>query len=144
MSDAVFMVLLTSLTQTVASLLLALVFGRFYGIYRRRYLRQWAWSWWASCAYRLGSAIALYAASSHEPVGSISTAASALALSAAYLQVAWLLFGTFEVASDTAVPRRLATPLLTGLAAFGPLSVFALSFISTTESIGFGRGAGLW
>jgi len=112
-------VILTYLAEAAGAILLAAIFRRFYRLYRRAYLLHWTWSWWALSVYLLGAAAALNWASAGAPLAAARIAGSCVSLAAAYPQVAWLLFGTFELTTGRRVPRRLAQSLPWGLAAFG-------------------------
>src|SRR4051812_37216647 len=48
---------LTQLAQATSAIILAVVLVSAYRTYRRKYLLDWAWSWWASCIYLCGSGL---------------------------------------------------------------------------------------
>ncbi|HEX9639266.1 MAG TPA: GGDEF domain-containing protein, partial [Acidobacteriota bacterium] len=123
----------TYLAQAAASILLAVIFRRFFRLYHRTYLQHWSWSWWAQSVYLVGASAALLLPPQGTGYFSWRLVASALSLMAAYPQVAWLLFGTYELTTGRRVGRRLAQILPLGLGIFGLGS--ALVFALTPEAL---------
>jgi diguanylate cyclase (GGDEF)-like protein len=91
-------VLLLQAAQAAGAVVLALLFSGFRTQYHRDYLHHWSRSFWAMAVYLIGSALAVFTAflPGQNPV--LRVVLAALYLSAAYLQVAWLLVGTWEMA----------------------------------------------
>ncbi|HYJ81117.1 MAG TPA: EAL domain-containing protein [Longimicrobiaceae bacterium] len=120
------------LAQAAGALLLAALLYAFHRHYARRYLLHWSLSWLGYVAYLAASAAALavlgrYAAA--HPVRLGITFAGALG---GYLQIVWLLAGTYEVSRRTLVRRRvivLMVPLAVGLAA-----VTAVAFLANPDA----------
>jgi|HubBroStandDraft_3_1064219.scaffolds.fasta_scaffold00465_8 diguanylate cyclase (GGDEF)-like protein len=115
------------LAQAACALVIAAVLTALHRQYRRQYLQHWALSWWAFCVYLVGSASARRLGSAAPP---LRFALSALALGAAYFQAAWLLAGTYEVATGREVGRRRLGRVLAGLAALGVATAAATGLVA--------------
>ncbi|MES1211655.1 MAG: hypothetical protein ABUL63_04920, partial [Acidobacteriota bacterium] len=76
--------------QACGALVLALVLVGFHRHYRREYLRTWAWSWWAFCAWMGTSSLALFLAADGTPLPGLQMSLAVLALISGYWHVAWL------------------------------------------------------
>lgn len=87
-------VLATYLVQATCSAITAAVLLRFWGIYRREYLRLWAWSWVALAVYQAaaGTAFSLSMVIG-EPDHPLRVLASTLALAATGGHIIWLVQG---------------------------------------------------
>lgn len=109
----------TLLAQAVEAILVASVLVAFHRHYRRAYLEDWAWGWWALALYLLGGAVSLV---TQPHLGSLHPAvygASALSYAAGYWNVAWLLLGCYEVTSGRLVRDRPRRWLIGALALLG-------------------------
>ncbi|HVT59268.1 MAG TPA: EAL domain-containing protein [Thermoanaerobaculia bacterium] len=117
------------LAQAAYAVAIAIVLAGFHRHYHRQYLRHWASSWWALCLYYAGAA-----ALNLEPLGSplspFRVAVSIVALIGGYWQIAWLLFGTYEVATGREVPRRRVRWLLVSLALVALITVAASAMLA--------------
>src|SRR5215203_5674991 len=113
----------TFLTQAVGALLLSIVLLGFHRYYRRSYLLHWTWSWWALAVYLTSGSLALYFIRIWPPAHPARILASGISQVAAYWQVAWLLFGAYEVAYNTEVQRSLSRRILLLTTVLGILSV---------------------
>src|SRR5262245_15543206 len=105
------------LALAACAAVIALVLEALYRSYRRPYLRHWAASWWAFCLYLVGTAALVPGLANVAPA--LHLAVSTLAFAGGYFQVAWLLAGTWEVATGRQVGRRRlgwTLALLAGLA----------------------------
>jgi diguanylate cyclase (GGDEF)-like protein len=110
------LVLFTSnVAQALGAVVLALVLVAFHRHYQRPYLLTWAWSWWAFCVSLLAGSAALYLVDHMPPAAPARLAASSLSLLAGYCQVAWLLFGTYEVVTERRLSSRLQRRVLAAL-----------------------------
>lgn len=91
-------VLATYLVQAVSSAITAAVLLRFWGIYRREYLRLWGWSWAALATYQCAAGVA-FALSGviAEPAHPLRVLASTLSLAATGAHIIWLLQGALAM-----------------------------------------------
>ncbi|HEY3057314.1 MAG TPA: EAL domain-containing protein [Thermoanaerobaculia bacterium] len=90
---------LTSIAQTIASAVMALVFFGFYRQYRKSYLLHWTLGWSALAINNLFNGIGVWLAQglkvpASEPVAII---VAVIASVSGYLQIGWLLFGVYEL-----------------------------------------------
>ena len=122
MANGTTVILMSQLAQASGAILLALVLSTFHRRYQREYLRTWAWSWWAF-AVSLGASAAV--ASLSQETSPALTFVSCISLIAGYWQVAWLLFGTYEVATTRSVAQHTRYLVLGFLAAVAVASVLA-------------------
>jgi diguanylate cyclase (GGDEF)-like protein len=94
------------LAQGGLAVLLALVLGGFFRIYRRGYLLAWAVSWLALALHVMGGAAGLLAiAAGQGPTSAVRLASSLVFLVGGYLQVAAVLVGVLEIWRGTAPTR---------------------------------------
>ncbi len=111
----------TFLIQAAGALLSASVFYSFYRHNAKGYLLHWTKSWFALCIYLLFSGVGLFLLRilpADDPLRLTMSITSALA---GYVQIAWLIFGTRELATGNPVPRRtqqwiLASAVIVGVA----------------------------
>jgi len=85
--------------QTLAAIVMAVLLLGFFHQYHKSYLRHWTLSWAALAIYQLLSGLGLGLAvrwhvASDDPA---RIALSALTGIVGYLQIAWLLFGVYEI-----------------------------------------------
>jgi diguanylate cyclase (GGDEF)-like protein len=102
----------TQLAQATSAVILAVVLLGFYHTYRREYLLDWAWSWWASCVFLCGGGLSALLSSHLPEAAPAILLLFTISIVAGHWQVAWLLFGTGEVATGRMVGRRLRRTLL--------------------------------
>lgn len=117
------------LAQSAEAILLSLVLYGFYHIYSRGYLLHWARSWLALCIYLLGAAPSIYLSSILEPLHPIRIIISTISLIAGYLQIVWLIYGTYEINAQKPIPQfyvKLGYIL-------APLLAITLEFINITS-----------
>src|SRR4029079_5412335 len=69
-------------------------------------LLHWSWSWWALCVYMLGWVFRYYLSARFADWHTLRTVTFSLCMGAGYLQVAWILFGTYELAREKTISRR--------------------------------------
>jgi diguanylate cyclase (GGDEF)-like protein len=125
MLNPTLVVIVTSFGQAAVAILLATLLLGFYRHYRRSYLLQWSWSWWALCVYMLGASLAVYLAPRFHQWHPYRLTAGCVMMVAGYLQVGWLLFGTYELTHGRPVSRRVVRVALLALGLVGLVSVFA-------------------
>jgi diguanylate cyclase (GGDEF)-like protein len=141
--------------QAIAAAAFALVLVRFYQAYRQHFLLTWGLSSASFSAYLLGAAAVLAA----PPQAATARAAAAtVSLVGGYWQLAWLLFGTYEVSQRQPFPpfrRRLilaalavascALVLASAPLAAGPRLVARGGLLSLVASICFvAAGVAVW
>jgi diguanylate cyclase (GGDEF)-like protein len=125
MMNTSLVILTSSVAQALGAVVLAMVLVGFHRLYQRPYLLTWAWSWWAFCVSLLSGSLALFMVR-YMPAGAPPRLAmSSVALIAGYCQVAWLLFGTYEVVKEKSPSRRLRRSVLGLFCLFALVSVFA-------------------
>jgi PAS domain S-box-containing protein len=88
--------LISSAIQIAGALVFAIVLWYFQRREDRSYLRFWTWSWLAFVVYTTGAVASRLIASSHPPTTGLRIGLSIVSLGAGYLQVIWLLLGTYE------------------------------------------------
>ena len=115
MERSTLVVFVSQTAQAGGALVMALVLVGFYRLYQREYLRTWAWSWWAFCAWMGTSALGQLLAWGELSLPEIQTLLIVLSLISGYWHVCWLLFGTYELATTRSVPERTETTVLGAL-----------------------------
>ena len=78
----------------------------------RTYLRFWIWSWLAFAGYEASASLGRYLSLSMPPSDVVRFVVSTFSLTAAYLQVLWLLLGTYEFTERTRLRRRWEVPVI--------------------------------
>jgi len=93
--------LLTSYAlQAIGALFTAVLFGFFARTYRKPFLLHWARSWSAACVALVGGALGHLVADSGPPTSFARLSIATVAVVAGYLQTAWLLLGSAELAAS--------------------------------------------
>jgi diguanylate cyclase (GGDEF)-like protein len=116
----------TFLAQAVEALLVAGLLLGFHRLYRRAYLRDWAWGWTALAVFLVAGAAGLATLPALGARHPLTLLLAVLASVAAYWNVAWLLLGCYEIVTGRPVgpPRRRL--LLGGLALVGTAAALLL------------------
>jgi diguanylate cyclase (GGDEF)-like protein len=104
--------------QAVGALLLGVLLLGFHRHYRKGYLLHWAWSWLCFCAYVAGTAATSVLASRLGPAHPAALVPAVVSGIAGYLQLAFLIFGAYELEAGRP-PRRLPRWLIPALAVAG-------------------------
>jgi diguanylate cyclase (GGDEF)-like protein len=104
--------------QAVGALLLGGLLLGFHRHYRKGYLLHWAWSWLCYCVYLAGAALGLQLSETLPAIHPAQLVLSALSGIAGYMQLAFLVFGAYELEAGRP-PRRLPRRLLPALALVG-------------------------
>jgi len=120
------------LTQTLAAFLgqgvvavaLGAILYSYHGRYHHDYLAKWSWSWWALAVYLFSAGLTLVLVRALGPFHWLRTVLSLVSVTAGYLSVAWMLFGTYEIASGKQVGRARALRIVLVLTALAVASVF--------------------
>ncbi|MFL6199247.1 MAG: putative bifunctional diguanylate cyclase/phosphodiesterase [Thermoanaerobaculia bacterium] len=123
MESSTLVILVSRLAQAGGALVLALVLVGFHRLYRREYLRTWAWSWGAFCVGMGASALTLHLSQNGQLSPALGTGLTIVFLIAGYWQIAWLLFGTFELATTQLVTQRVQRTVLGLLVALAVVPV---------------------
>src|SRR6266516_7288080 len=129
---------LTSMAQTIASVVMALVFFGFYRQYRKSYLRHWMLGWSMLAINNLFIVIGIWFEQvaripSTEPVAVVIAVIAGVT---GYLQIGWLLFGVYELIRRRPVRLVDSRRITIALEVFGFL--VSLLFISPS-SLSTGR-----
>ena len=117
--------------QAVGALVLAVLLFGFFRHYRKGYLRAWALSWLGFVAYLAASTTSMTIATTYSASHPLRLALTFAASFGGFLQIAWLLVGTWEIDRRGPVPRRvqlLLIPLAAVLAA-----ATTLAFVTTPD-----------
>ena len=135
MESSSLVILVSQLAQAGGALVLALVLVGFHRLYRREYLRTWAWSWGAFCVALGTSALFLYL--DHRGLLSppLATALTLAILIAGYWRIAWLLFGTYELATTRLVPHRMQHTILAFLVALAVVPVITSGVLDGVANV---------
>jgi diguanylate cyclase (GGDEF)-like protein len=123
--------------QSGVAILIALVLGGLLRRYWRPFLRHWTWSWIALAVHAGAGAGALVLAQ-WRPINDPLRLSLALAAGiAGYLQIAWLLLGTAELATGRAFPQRTTRWIIGGVSLIGALLVLAYSWDASRNELLF-------
>jgi len=115
--------LFQSLGQSLLAVLTAALLSVFHRVFHRPYLRHWSRSWLALAVYLIGASVAGY---SLRPGNEWFRLPSAVVeLAAGYLQVAWLLLGSYGLARERPVPSKVSGLVIGGAALLGGISALA-------------------
>ncbi len=113
--------IITSAAQTVAAIVMAVLLYGFLRQYRKNYLRHWTWSWAALAGFYIASSIdtglglRFNMASAH-PVRILTATLSGVL---GYTNIAWLLFGIYELLRRRPVRIRVYWRTLAAVTVFG-------------------------
>jgi len=158
MPDTALSLMAVAIAQAGAGIFVAILLLNFHRQYGRGYLLHWAWSWLCLSLSHLGEVVALFlhpiVVPSH-PTFSLLAMVTAVA---GYLQVAYLIFGAYELGSRRIVRQdfgRMIVTLLTLSAAMAVLFVgvtsgsraYVVSAISRAVLAGVAfvvAGIGVW
>ena len=109
--------------QILLALLIAALLDIFHRFYHRSYLLHWSRSWLAFALFLVGASVAGHSARpGHEW---LRLPATVVELAAGYLQIAWLLLGSYGLARERPVPPRVATWAPVGALLVGSVSALA-------------------
>jgi diguanylate cyclase (GGDEF)-like protein len=111
-----------------AAMIIACVFFGLHRRYWRPFLQHWTWSWLALAGYASFSAAARIVGLRRGIDDPFNMALAALSGISGYLQIAWLLLGTSELATGAPFKRRTSRWIIAGVAIGGALLVLAFSW----------------
>lgn len=95
---------MTLLLQTAGGLFLAAILYYFYRLYHFNYLLLWARSWGAFCVHLLSGLYLLSLMRFPMPHPLFRLLVSLICFFTGFIQINWLLLGTYELASGTQTP----------------------------------------
>ncbi len=125
------------LAQSGVAVLIAFVLGGLLQRYWRPFLRHWTWSWLA-LAVHTGAGAAAIMLGIVWPINDPLRFSMALAAGiAGYLQIAWLLLGTAELASGRALAARTTRWIIAVVTIAGALLVLAYAWDASRAEILF-------
>lgn len=135
----------TLLLQAVGGLLTAVVFYSFYRHLLRSYLLLWAWSWTALSVHMMVSGAAVYVVQATALAAShpLRVALASVSGAAAYMQVALLLFGVYEMTTGRIVARQLIRRVLLTLALLAGVIALLSSLATLPSELRFGLRVGI-
>ena len=112
-------VVATGVAQAVLATVMGVTLALLHRHYRRTYLREWGWSWWALAVSLLASSASLLAIAALGPLHPVRLLASVVSTVAAFWQAAWLLFGAAELVGRPVRTRGVKRGWLVALTALG-------------------------
>src|SRR5215212_6822751 len=116
-----FLFIVSFFVQSGAALIIAWVFVGLQRRYWRPFLRHWTWSWLALAAYAALSAVSRLIGVGHAIDYPPYIVVAMLSGVAGYLQIVWLLLGTFELTTASSLPRVNTRRVIIAAALFGAL-----------------------
>ena len=128
MVDVTVLVIATYMMACSGAILFAIITLYFHRLYGRRYLLFWAMSWFALSVYLLGGAFAVYATGTIAASHPARLLSSFFTMTAAYLQIVWLLFGAYELSTDKKITTRASRGLFFGALVLTVFVTFAFVF----------------
>jgi diguanylate cyclase (GGDEF)-like protein len=112
-------VIVGSFAQALGAIILALLLWSFHGHYRRGYQLNWGLSWLAYALQMTSAALAIGLLADQPPGAGLRLGMAILGSTAAYMNAAWLVAGSWEMARQRIMPPRrvlLVLPLAVALA----------------------------
>ena len=116
---------LSSGIQITSALVFAAVLWHFQRKAGRFFLRFWRLSWLAFVVYTAGAVASRLASATYPPTSGLRIALSVTSLTAGYLQLVWLVAGTYELSRRRTLESRWAWPAFTGALVVGMALTFA-------------------
>src|SRR5438128_1721048 len=115
---------ITSTAQTIAAIVMAVLLLGFLRQYKKTYLRHWTLSWTALAGYYVVSSVGIFLAvgfgiPSAHPVRILTATLSGIF---GYTNIAWLLFGIYELLRRRPVRIRVYWRTLGAVALFGVIT----------------------
>jgi PAS domain S-box-containing protein len=116
--------LVQAVGQALLAVLIAALLAVFHRTYHRPYLLHWSRSWLALAVFLAAASVGGY---SHRPGNEwLRLSASVIELGAGYVQVVWLLLGSYGLARGRPAPPRVAT--------WGPAAALLMGALSALTS----------
>lgn len=125
-TDATTQLIVTFLGQFIVGFILFLIFDHFSKIYVRRFLKLWSRSWLAFALYMLSNALLIVILSTGRyQVFGLSV--SFLTQVGCFLQVAFILMGTYQLVQARPIRKRTRVAILVSVVAFALVIVLLYS-----------------
>jgi signal transduction histidine kinase len=125
LADTTVRLLYLYLAQCILGGILFFMFRHFGILYRRRFLYTWALSWGAFAVYMACTGVvAFYLAQSQSPVRLVTSVVGQMSC---FLQVLWVLRGTYELITERAFNRRQFKVILLAVFCIAVASVILFS-----------------
>jgi signal transduction histidine kinase len=121
---------MTYLAQSIMGIILFVIFIYFSRLFHRKFLRTWSWSWLAFSFYMIGLALTCLQIAGKQNDRLIT---NILSQGASFLQVVFLLMGTYELISETTLKKRRVTFIAVVVIVIAIITVAAFS--TETEGI---------
>ena len=111
------------MAQFVTALVMTFLLIGFYRQYRKTYVYEWTFGWAAIAVTQVGVALGRWAATNLDvaPLHPFRLAPALVANVCAYLSVAWLVFGAYDLVRRRPVKLREAKWILIAAGALGAL-----------------------
>ena len=107
MSESALTIVATLAAQSAAALVMTILLFSFHRYYQKSYLVHWLWSW-ILLTVSTGSIAVVYSLRFTNPGGGLRFVFSFVATVAACVATAFLLFGSYELATRRRVKRKVA------------------------------------
>ena len=127
MPSVTFNIFASYLAQAAEAVVITILLLTFFKRYGKRYLYHWTLSWWSLSLFYVCGALSLYFSIVERAPLATRFTLSALASIAGYLQLGWLLYGCYELATRRPVKLRQLRWQLPALAGFGLAITFFLA-----------------
>ncbi len=125
MTAAEVSLLLSSAIQITSALVFAAVLWHFQRRAGRFFLRFWRWSWLAFVVYTAGAVASRLISADYPPTSTLRITLSVVSLTAGFLQLVWLVAGTYELSLRRALEGRWAWPAFAAALGAGIALTFA-------------------
>jgi diguanylate cyclase (GGDEF)-like protein len=125
MASSLFLSLGGLVMQSTAALIIAAVFSSLHGRYWRPFLQHWTWSWLALAVHAGAGAGAVFLSDTRPPDDPLRFGLAIAAGAAGYLQIAWLLLGTTELATERPFAPRASRWVIAAVTLLGAGLVIA-------------------
>lgn len=133
MPSVTFNIFASYIAQAAEAVVITILLLSFFRHYGKRYLYHWTLSWWCLSLFYVCGALSLYfSVVEHAPFAARFALTSAASI-AGYLQLGWLLYGCYELATRRPVKLKQLRWQLPALAAFGLAITFM--FARNVDSI---------
>jgi len=133
MPSVTFNIFASYLAQAAEAVVITILLLSFFRHYGKRYLYHWTLSWWCLSLFYVCGALSLYFSVVERASVGVRFVLSSAGSIAGYLQLGWLLYGCYELATRRPVKLKQIRWQLPALAVFGLAVTFL--FAQTIDSI---------